>query len=288
MNSGMKAALTNSKLNCYIYVRAALFHSTPVLDRAWKHIRTLEWNWERDVTLVSLEIVRSLAQEVDPIDLDLVLIYRFNNHSRRSRRKHAKQTLLRNVNAYADFLFQSWQNECDEDEPSSSKGTSWFKKQYSAKGSKKNWGGNQGAWNSGRRGFQYCEEDIDVETIFRSTFGGTKFYHWSFIDEESSHWRSSSNHSNYGRHWNWRQQNKEEYETESESESERSESDERLALGLSASGPLTLEDVKNAYRISALKWHPDRHQGSSKAAAEEKFKLCSAAYQSLCDKLAVN
>lgn len=95
-------------------------------------------------------------------------------------------------------------------------------------------------------GFQYCEEDIDVETIFRSTFGGTKFCHWSFIDEESSQWRSSSNHSNYGRSRNWRQQNKEEYETESESESERSESDERLALGLSASGPLTLEDVKNA------------------------------------------
>ncbi|BBH07448.1 Chaperone DnaJ-domain superfamily protein [Prunus dulcis] len=272
---------------------------------------------------------------------------RFNNHSRRSGRNHAKQTLLRNVNAYADFLFQSWQKEYDEDEPSSSKGTSWFKKQYSAKGSKKNGGGNQGAWNSGRSkeilpsswnkafhaglsatfvrqrplgvvlcglacepyiifiilevaydlsaicnaisgGFQCCEEDIDVETIFRSTFGGTKFYYWSFIDEESSQWRSSSNHSNYGSSWNWRQQNKEEYETESESESERSESDERLALGLSASGPLTLEDVKNAYRISALKWHPDRHQGSSKAAAEEKFKLCSAAYQSLCDKLAVN
>lgn len=47
-------------------------------------------------------------------------------------------------------MFQSWQNEYDEDEPSSSKGTSWFKKQYSAKGSKKNWGGNQGTWNSGR------------------------------------------------------------------------------------------------------------------------------------------
>ncbi|CAB4317229.1 unnamed protein product [Prunus armeniaca] len=254
MNSGMKAALTNSKFNCCIYMRAALFHSTPVLDRKRRNY------WEP----------------------------RFNNHSRRSRRNHAKQTLLRNVNAYADFLFQSWQKEYDEDEPSSSKGTSWFKKQYSAKGSKKNWGGNQGTWNSGRRGFQYCEEDIDVETIFRSTFGGTKFYYWSFIDEESSQWRSSSNHSNYGRSWNWGQQNKEEYETESESESERSESDERLALGLSASGPLTLEDVKNAYRISALKWHPDRHQGSSKAAAEEKFKLCGAAYQSLCDKLAVN
>ncbi|KAG5243804.1 DnaJ subfamily member [Salix suchowensis] len=39
----------------------------------------------------------------------------------------------------------------------------------------------------------------------------------------------------------------------------------------------------------ALKWHPDRHRGSSKAIAKEKFKLCSincAAYQSICGKLA--
>ncbi|PPD66782.1 hypothetical protein GOBAR_DD36343 [Gossypium barbadense] len=30
---------------------------------SWKHIRTLEWNWKRDVTPVSSEMVRSLAQE---------------------------------------------------------------------------------------------------------------------------------------------------------------------------------------------------------------------------------
>lgn len=63
---------------------------------------------------------------------------------------------------------------------------------------------------------------------------------------------------------------------------------ERVALGLDASGPLKIEDVKHAYRACALKWHPDRHQGSSKAVAEEKFKHCSAAYQSLCDKLTLN
>jgi len=35
---------------------------------AWKHIRTLEWYWKRDVTRVPSEMVRSLAQEegVDP------------------------------------------------------------------------------------------------------------------------------------------------------------------------------------------------------------------------------
>ena len=33
------------------------------LEGAWKHIRTLEWKWKRDVTPVSSEMARSLAQE---------------------------------------------------------------------------------------------------------------------------------------------------------------------------------------------------------------------------------
>lgn len=49
------------------------------LEGAWKHIRTLEWKWKRDVTPVSSEMARSLAQEegVDPYHLDLVLISLF-------------------------------------------------------------------------------------------------------------------------------------------------------------------------------------------------------------------
>jgi hypothetical protein len=51
------------------------------LKGVWKHIRTLEWKWKRDVTPVPLEMVRSLAQEeeegVDPYHLDLVLISLF-------------------------------------------------------------------------------------------------------------------------------------------------------------------------------------------------------------------
>ncbi|KAI7729476.1 hypothetical protein M8C21_020383 [Ambrosia artemisiifolia] len=73
--------------------------------------------------------------------------------------------------------------------------------------------------------------------------------------------------------------------------SEKVETDlrnERIALGLSGSGPLSLEDVKNAYRACALQWHPDHHNDSSKAIAAEKFKVCNAAYQSLCDKLMTN
>lgn len=51
------------------------------LKGAWKHIRTLEWKWKRDVTPVPSEMVKSLAQEqeegVDPYHLDLVLISLF-------------------------------------------------------------------------------------------------------------------------------------------------------------------------------------------------------------------
>ncbi|KAG6596238.1 DnaJ-like subfamily B member 8, partial [Cucurbita argyrosperma subsp. sororia] len=142
-----------------------------------------------------------------------------------------------------------------------------------------------------RTGFEFTEDDPDIETVFRSAFGGNRSYYWSFINEENPQWRSSTNYSsNYGRSWNWRYRVDEDYD---DSSNEYEDSDANLAshrrvLGLKAFGPLKLQDVKNAYRACALKWHPDRHQGSSKVMAEEKFKLCSVAYQSLCDKLAVN
>lgn len=60
---------------------------------------------------------------------------------------------------------------------------------------------------------------------------------------------------------------------------------DRKALGLPLAGPLKLEDVKNAYRLSAKKWHPDTNQGPAQAAAQEKFKLCVDAYNSLCSAL---
>ncbi|KAL9158881.1 hypothetical protein ABFS82_08G097500 [Erythranthe guttata] len=60
---------------------------------------------------------------------------------------------------------------------------------------------------------------------------------------------------------------------------------DRKILGLSTTGPLEIEDVKAAFRVSALKWHPDKHQGSSKGDAEEKFKDCVNAYKSLCNTL---
>lgn len=44
----------------------------------------------------------------------------------------------------------------------------------------------------------------------------------------------------------------------------------------------TAEEVKAAYRREALRWHPDRHTSERRGAAEERFKLLSQAYQTLC------
>ncbi len=43
------------------------------------------------------------------------------------------------------------------------------------------------------------------------------------------------------------------------------------------------DEIKKAYRKLAMKWHPDRHQGDDRAAAEEKFKRINEAKEVLTD-----
>ncbi len=43
------------------------------------------------------------------------------------------------------------------------------------------------------------------------------------------------------------------------------------------------DEIKKAYRKQALEWHPDRHQGVDKEAAEKRFKEINEAYQILSD-----
>lgn len=43
------------------------------------------------------------------------------------------------------------------------------------------------------------------------------------------------------------------------------------------------DEMKKAYRKQALEWHPDRHQGSDKEAAEKRFKEINESYQVLSD-----
>ncbi|KAH1245796.1 hypothetical protein GmHk_06G016037 [Glycine max] len=119
-----------------------------------------------------------------------------------------------------------------------------------------------------------------------ATFGN-KWYTWSF-----NNWSGfSSEHSTSG--FEWREHSNRTNKWKNESDIEHDDDDDscvgscsdRTVLGLPPTGPLKIEDVKNAFQLSALKWHPDKHQGPSQAMAEEKFKLCVNAYKTLCNAL---
>ncbi|KAJ8447049.1 hypothetical protein Cgig2_033618 [Carnegiea gigantea] len=139
-----------------------------------------------------------------------------------------------------------------------------------------------------RKGLLSEDEDDYPETLFHATFGN-KWYTWSF-----NPWTRSSQSSTTGFKW------RETFHHTNDKQEEQEETDEthceyeifnfgshsdRAILGLPLKGPLKKEDVKNAFHLSALKWHPDKHQGPSQAAAEEKFKECVNAYKSLCSAL---
>ncbi|WOL10712.1 hypothetical protein Cni_G19471 [Canna indica] len=251
MNGVLRSALVGPRASPLWPTPVSFFHSTPVLERKRRNY------WHS----------------------------RFNYYAKRKRKMDSKKTLVRNLSEYAEYLFQSWR---EEDEQSSSvHETPWFRRHCWAKGEKKNGfhESKSDSYRNKRNGaFEFCpsDDEDDVETIFRSTFGGARFSYRSFDSSQNFYWSSSSRGSQRSSR-NWTYESDDEYDAFVQQEF----TSERLALGLRASGPLKLEEVKNAYRTCALKWHPDRHQGSSKVAAEEKFKHCSAAYKTLCDKLSM-
>ncbi|KAG8383761.1 hypothetical protein BUALT_Bualt04G0047400 [Buddleja alternifolia] len=135
-------------------------------------------------------------------------------------------------------------------------------------------------WLPGKHRRESLFEDSDensFERVFHSTFGKQGF---TWNSDTGFDWRENSRWSNS----RFDEQN---YKSTTGSDVESciiGAYADRKILGLPTAGPLKIEDVKAAFRSSALKWHPDKHQGSSQAdAAEEKFKHCVNAYKSLCN-----
>ncbi|KAF8102180.1 hypothetical protein N665_0201s0460 [Sinapis alba] len=230
-------------------VKTALLHSTPILQR--KHKPNSE------------------------------------TRNKKLSRSRAKQDLRRNVNAFAEHLFEIWGDGFDY----SDKHTSWFEKQY-YRVCKRNRIGRHihQRLDKGCFDFSGVDDGYEIEYFLRSALGGSykerksrwrerHFYGSNRQEEgEARSWRYS-NYNNTGRSWGSRQRLDQEEEKEEEEEDEHSSTEvneldssqqsHRQTLGLSSSGPLNLEDVKNAYRVCALKWHPDRHHDSTKLMKRE-------------------
>lgn len=251
----------------------ASFHSTPVASEKWKN----KWNHDFTSHQPSKNYIRYASRQ------------------KRADARRALKDLLFN-NGSPKFSFQdedstwkidgasSWDEEADHSDSSNKKG----------RPKSSNRRGRKAQHNRFRRKFRkdyFSEDDYSPETIFHATFGNrNKWCTWSFNSAGSSSFQSSTSAFEWRGQSNGTNNRNKEWDTASETESDGescvvgSYSDRRM-LGLPPTGPLKIEDVKNAFRLSALKWHPDKHQGPSQATAEEKFKLCVNAYKSLCNAL---
>jgi hypothetical protein len=92
--------------------------------------------------------------------------------------------------------------------------------------------------------------DNDPEPIFKATFGN-KWYTWTFKSWQESSFQNSTSGFEWRERSGWKNSRAKRWETQSEAESDEdscavgSRSD-RTILGLPPTGPLKIEDVKNA------------------------------------------
>ncbi|XP_043722189.1 uncharacterized protein LOC122669487 [Telopea speciosissima] len=256
---------------------SASFHSTPASLEKWKN----KWNW-----------AGGRGQQPSK---------NYIKYATRQKRADTKRALK-------DLLFQSGSSKLSfEDELGAIKSSSWeteeiddshgygkqpeSKKSYAKANSHRSQAG-KGNRNKRklRRDSFFDELNEHPETVFQATFG-SRCFTWSFRSWEESHFRSSTTGFEWRDRSNGTNKRREEQETTSETDDDNESFvvgsyAERTILGLPPTGPLKIEDVKSAFHASALKWHPDKHQGPLQAKAEEKFKLCLDAYKSLCNALA--
>ncbi|KAH7685489.1 DnaJ domain-containing protein [Dioscorea alata] len=146
-------------------------------------------------------------------------------------------------------------------------------------------------WND-KWSYGYYDDDFGHhEANFQASFGGHKTFNWSFPSWEKYRFENSTSGFEWRDEAKWEKIKKKflnESDIEEEEPSDVGTHTDRVALGLPATGSLKVDDVKIAFRTSALKWHPDKHQGPSQAVAAEKFKRCVDAYNSLCNALKKN
>ncbi|XP_058180477.1 uncharacterized protein LOC131298975 isoform X2 [Rhododendron vialii] len=253
----------------------ASFHSTPISYEKWKS----KWNF------VNYDAKRGPQPTKNHIKYEI--------RQKRADAKRALKDLLFNSGApkitaenYSSRVEEttSWNTEhADHSDSSEKKSRSKSSARRASKAQAKRM----------KRKFRQesFSDDFDAhpERMFQAKFGN-RWYTWSFKLGEESHNQTTANGFEWRDHTNWTNSKYRDWRNTSDIESDDElcvvgSSADRTILGLPPKGPLKIEDVKIAFRLSALKWHPDKHQGSSQAMAEERFKLCVDAYKSLCSAL---
>ncbi|XP_044970404.1 uncharacterized protein LOC123430580 [Hordeum vulgare subsp. vulgare] len=145
-------------------------------------------------------------------------------------------------------------------------------------------GSGNNPYSKDRRGIDWRNfDDGDCSDSPYGSYGGKTSFTWYWSGEEDEddlpngfQWRDEPRpNKSKERVWNESDVDEEEAPRRDDLKSHR------ISLGLPALGPLKLDHIKSAFRASALKWHPDKHQGSSQTEAEEKFRRCVEAYNAL-------
>lgn len=238
--------------------RFASFHSTPASCEKWKN----KWTFD----------VKSSQQPTKSY-------IRYETRQKRADAKKALKNLLFNSGS-SKGLFHDIQNEDFSGSPP---------KKHRSRSSRHAGKSQQKNMKRKFKRESFSEDyDNDPEKIFRATFG-KKWYTWSFNSQRDSSYQDSESGFEWREQSSWRSRSKR-WENSSDTESDDKSCtigsfSDRTILGLPRTGPLKTEDVKKAFHLSALKWHPDKHQGTSQEIAAEKFKLCLNAYKSLCNAL---
>lgn len=259
----------SSSSPCYKY---AYFHSTPASLAKWK----TKWNTNPEAPCKGQQPSKNYV--------------RYATRQKRADAKKALNDLLFNSGC-SELPLKAGKPAWEADEASS-----WDAEEAenahgpNKKSRKKSRRSSRAGKGKSRRHNFSAEFDENSESVFQATFGN-KCYTWSYRSREEPSFESSSAGFEWRDQSNWTSNKRRVWDSTSDTEDDDDKSysvgsySDRIVLGLPSTGPLKIEDVKSSFRSSALKWHPDKHQGPSQVQAEEKFKQCVDAYKALCKAL---